>query len=225
MSLIMNAIDLSRLRKLDLLDEATGQLRLLTAKDYDSLPRDSVRMWCWQNARYGLPTLETVAWLKAFIAGREAIEIGSGAGDLAFFLGIRGTDSKHQNDPESKRLYEATGQPTIKYPEWVEKIDAVEAVKKYKPEVVVAQWVTHWIDPNLPPPPGGGCMVGIKEEEILATGATYVVIGNTMVHKYKPLLKLPHEEIKLPFLRSRASYPEEDVVYIWHGSKAPSETL
>lgn len=198
----------------DLLDEA-GHLRLMDASDYDRLPRDGVRYWCQRNARYGLPTRELIAWLKEYIAGRSAIEVGAGAGDLAHWLGIRATDSKMQADSSVSLMYRMMGQPPITYPDWVEKLEAVEAVRKYKPQVVVAQWVTHWIDPNLPPPPGGGCMFGIKEEELLAEGVTYIVVANRRIHGTKPILKLPHKELQLPFIRSRATYPEDDLIYIW----------
>jgi len=200
----------------DLLDE-NGHLKLLTASDYDRIPRESLRLWCHKNARYGLPTAELVDWLKEFINGRSAIEIGCGAGDLAHFLGIPATDSKIQAEPAVAALYRGMGQPPVVYPDWVEKIEAVEAVRKYKPQVVVAQWVTHWIDPNLPPPPGGGCMFGPKEDEILAEGVTYVMIGNRRIHGAKPILKYGHKEFQFPFIRSRASFPEDDIIYVWEG--------
>lgn len=194
-----------------------GQMLLLKSATYDQMHRDSLRIWCHQCARYGIPTREFIAWLKDYIGDRSAIEIGSGAGDFAHHLGIKGTDSKMQERPDVQAMYEAMGQPVIKYPEWIEKIDAISAVKKYKPKVVFASWVTHWIDPNLPPPPGGGNMYGIKEEEILAEPSVeaYVMLGNLEVHKYKPLRKLPHKELALPFIRSRATYPEMDRVFVW----------
>lgn len=214
-NLIARELDVSGVQKLDLLD-TKGQLKLLSANEYDALDRTSVRYWCNRNARYGLPTKELVAWLKEYIGGRKAIEIGAGAADLAYHLGITATDSKIQAEPEVKALYMSMMQPVIQYPEWVEKIDAVSAVREHKPEVVVAQWVTHWIDPNLPPPPGGGCIYGIKEEEILAAGVTYIMIGNEAVHQYKPILKLPHKKYNFKFIRSRATYPDKDVVYVWN---------
>jgi len=191
-------------------------IKLLPAVEYDKFDRDGLRLWCHHNGRYGLPTVELIAWLKDYIGNRPAIEIGSGAGDLAYHLGIRGTDSKIQTDPLAAAFYRLMQQPLIHYPDWVEKLEAWDAVWKYKPQVVVASWVTHWIDPHGPPPPGGGCMFGVREDHLLSTGVTYVLIGNLLVHRYKPIMQRPHRTIEVPFLRSRANFPDQDRILIWN---------
>lgn len=191
-------------------------MRLMSVADIDRWPRDSVRVWCHENARYGLPTIETIDWLRQRIAGRSVIEIGAGAGDLCHHLGICGTDSKVQrNNALAIEFYERTHQPRIRYPGWVKEIDAVDAVRHYKPEVVVASWVTHWVDPSRPPPNDAGCMFGVREDQILDLGCEYIMIGNLAVHQHKPILALPHEELILPFIRSRSARPELDRVFIW----------
>lgn len=200
----------------DLLDER-GRLRLLPAAAYDQIHPQALQAWCNRNARYGLPTVELVQWLKERIAGRRAIEIGSGSGDLAFHLGIPATDSKMQKRKSIQAQYALFQQPTIRYPKFVRNLEALEAIAELKPEVVVASWVTQWIDPNLPPPPGGGCAWGVREDRLLATGVTYILIGNLHVHHAKPILALPHEEHALPFLRSRANHLELDRVWVWNG--------
>jgi hypothetical protein len=131
----------------DMLDR-DGVLRLRPAADYDRMDPDGLRLWCHHNARYGLPTTETVAWLREFIGGRSAVEIGAGHGDLARHLGVPATDNKCQEFPDVRLLYRAQGQPTIAYPAWVEKIDALDAVLEQRPQVVVGSWVTQWIDPS-----------------------------------------------------------------------------
>lgn len=200
----------------DLLD-ADGRLRLLPTAEYDRIPPDSLQLWCHLNARYGLPTIELVAWLQKRIAGRNAIEIGSGSGDLAFHLGIPATDNKLQKRRSIQAYYQTTGQPTICYPKFVRNLDALDAVKEYRPDVVVASWVTEWIDPSLPPPPSGGNVWGVKEDEILAIGCEYIFIGNQAVHGSKKIMAQPHQELALPFLRSRANHPELDRIWIWNG--------
>jgi hypothetical protein len=147
------------------------------------------------------------------------LEIGSGHGDLAHHLDIRGTDNWCQTFPDVKEFYRVTDQPTIEYPQWVEKIDGLKAVWKHKPQVVLGFWVTHWINPRKNIPEGGGNMYGVEEDRLLKTDVTYCMIGNLETHGYKPILKRPHEEIRLPFLRSRALHPELDRVFIWHGRR------
>ena len=194
-----------------------GVMKLLHAEELDRFPRDDLRVWAHLHGRYGLPTVELVTWLKNFIGSRKAIEIGSGAGDLCAHLGITGTDNWQQTWPDVRARYALMRQPVIRYPDFVEKYDAVEAVRVHRPDVVVGSWITSWIDPNLPVPPGGGNVYGVKEDVLLDQGVTYVLIGNLATHGQKPILSLPHEEHALPFIRSRALKPELDRVFIWHG--------
>ena len=199
----------------NLLDD-NNILKLLDSKAYDAISPNALRVWCHFHARYGLPTAELIEWLQKRIADRKAIEIGSGSGDLAYHLGIQATDNRMQEWPDVKTYYSLTGQPTIQYPDFVQNLDALEAVEKHKPDVVIGSWVTQWIDPELPPPPEGGNAWGIKEDKILATGCTYILIGNQKIHGSKKIMALPHEEFELPFLRSRASFPELNRVWIWN---------
>jgi hypothetical protein len=193
-----------------------GILRLLPSDAYDAIDPVGLRAWCQVNARYGLPTIELIRWLQDYIGDRTAIEIGSGHGDLAFHLGIPATDNRQQERPDVVRLYTALRQPLIKYPVWVKNLDALDAVDMYKPDVVVASWVTHWIDPDLPMPAGGGNMYGVKEDKLLETGVTYIVIGNEAVHSHKPIMALPHETHHFPFIRSRAKDPSLNRLWIWN---------
>lgn len=191
-------------------------IKLLPAAAYNRMHPNGIRLWCHLHARYGLPTAELIEWLTVYLGARKTIEIGSGAGDLARHLDVPATDSKIQDTPEAAIFYRLSGQPTIRYPDWVEKLDALAAIEKHRPEVVIASWVTHWIDPTQEIPVGGGCMFGVQEDQLLETGVTYVFIGNLRVHQYKPILKRPHRELALPFLRSRARVPVLDRVLIWN---------
>ena len=123
--------------KLPSLLDDNNLLKLLDAKAYDAISPDALRLWCNRYARYGLPTIELIEWLRKRIAGRDAIEIGSGTGDLAHHLGIPATDNRMQEWPEIKSNYEMMGQPVIKYPDFVQKLDALDAVKQYKPDIVI----------------------------------------------------------------------------------------
>jgi hypothetical protein len=183
--------------------------------EIDKWPINARQVWCHQHARYGLPTEELIAWLREQIGTRSALEIGSGAGDLAHHLGIRGTDNKLQQEPVIAAYYRALGQPTIKYPDWVERLEANTAIQRHRPDVVIGSWITHWIDPRKPAPAGGGNAYGVKEDQILTSGAIYIMIGNLHIHEHKPILKKPHETIELPFLRSRSARADLDRVFIW----------
>lgn len=192
-----------------------GIIELLPAAAYDAISADSLRLWCHFNARYGLPTVELVEWLRDFISDRSALEIGSGAGDLAHHAALQATDNRMQEWPKVRQHYSFMKQPTVRYPEWVEGIDALDAVRKYRPEVVVGCWVTEWIDPALPLPAHGGNMHGVKEGLILDEGVTYVLIGNESIHGYKKILERPHRVLSFPWLRSRSQSRDKNRIWIW----------
>jgi hypothetical protein len=197
-----------------LLDD-NGYLRILPAATYEEFDWEELRLFCHFYARYGLPTLELVEWLKWYIGDKSAIEIGSGCGDLGRALGIPMTDNHCQEWPDVQFFYLSAGQPLIHYGENIERIDALEAAKKYKPDIIIGQWVTHWIDPTKPVPEGGGNIYGVKEDLLLKECKSYVMVGNRKVHGFKPILKMPHSEVAAPFIKSRAHQPEGNVIYIW----------
>lgn len=198
--------------------QADGILKLLPAVDYDKIPQDTLTYWCGKYARYGLPTQELIIWLRDYIGDRHTIEIGAGNGDLAYHLGITATDSKMQQFADVQAHYARMSQPVIKYPYWVEKLDAEAAIIKYRPQIVISSWITHWIDPNKPVPAGGGSIYGVKEDKLISSGITYIMIGHKITHQFKPILKLPHQTLVLPFLRSRTHGRQSDnLMFIWNG--------
>lgn len=192
-----------------------GAIELLPAAYYDKQAHVDMMLWCHHHARYGLPTVELIEWLKERIGDRTAIEIGAGSGDLCHHLGVKGIDNYQQTFPDVEVYYRLAGQPTIKYAPWVENIGALEAVTQYRPQVVIGSWITEWISPLEPPPPHGGNMFGVKESEMLPLVETYILIGNKRIHGNKEIMKLPHTELQLPFVKSRSSRPDQDRVYIW----------
>jgi hypothetical protein len=195
----------------------SGLIKLLPMAFYEKIPAENLQLWCHKFARYGIPTVELIEWLQEWIGGKTAIEIGAGAGDLAHYLNIIATDNRMQEWPEIYNTYRFLNQPVIKYPKFIQKFDAVEAVKHFKPNVVIACWVTEWIDPTLPPPPAGGNIYGVKEDEILREGCTYILIGNEKIHGAKKIMSLPHKEFTFPFLVSRSIFPKLNRIWVWNG--------
>lgn len=195
-----------------------NELALLPCSAYDSMDKDTYRIFCHMSARYLIPTTELIEFLTEFLEPykkEDILEIGAGCGDLGRNLGIRMTDNFCQSWPDVKAYYERLEQPVIKYGLDVEEIDAIEAVKKYKPKVVIGAWVTQWIDPDKPPERPGS-IHGIKENEILDLVDMYMVIGAEEIHKRKYIMDRPHEAITIPFIRSRTTYKNnDDRIYIW----------
>lgn len=201
--------DVSYLDKI-LLD-ATGQLQVVDASVYQGIPWEDLRIWCHLHAVYGLPTTELVHFLGGIIGERKAIEVGSGNGCLGRALGIPRTDSCCQNRLDVKLYYLAQGQPTIDYPSDVEELDALAAIERYKPEVVIGSWVTQTSDGSRP-----GCVYGLDEEAILAAVPTYIVFGSVAVHggANKAINQKPHRIVRMPWMWSRA-HLRDSALFIW----------
>lgn len=195
-----------------LLDEK-GLVRVRSSDELGQLDLQAVRIWCHQRAVYLIPSLELIAWLKDRIGGRRAIEIGSGNGAVGRALGIPTTDNRSQEWPDVKTFYALTGQPTIKYPDDIETIPALDAIKKHKPQVVVACWVTHLYREDEHE--RGGNMYGVDEDAVLDSGIeTYIHIGATSSHSQKRILSRPHEEHRPAILFGRGK-PEDRVIWVW----------
>ena len=181
----------------------------------DFVPLSEILVWCVKNAVYQVPTLELIQWLRPHVAGKKAIEICAGRGAIGRAFKIPTTDSYMQTRPDIRAYYAALGQPVIEPPKDVEKLEAMEAVRKYEPEVVIACWATQeWkskADKNA-------SMYGVDEEALLnfPSVKTYIHIGNVGTHGDKRILRRPHKKEQFPFLVSRAHNQQENIVYTWN---------
>lgn len=207
-------LDPSKVRDLtSLLLDDRGNLKVVAA---DALAQTTVQeraLFGVRHAFYGFLTLELVEHVRALIAGRSAIEIGAGHGGLARALGIPATDNLQQNDPAIRAHYELLKQPTIRYGENVLKMDAAQALHHFKPQVVVASWVTHRYDPRRHE--AGGNQDGVREEDVIAACDAYIFLGNERVHAQKSIWKLPHKKVHPPWLFSRAANGSPDFLAVW----------
>lgn len=200
----------------DVLDER-GRIRVLPAAFWAETTTAERALFGVWNGIYSFPTTELVDYLRELIGDRKAIEIGSGNGVLAETLGIPATDSKQQEVERYAAVYKATAQATVQYGENVIEMPAIRAVRYYKPDVVLGCWVTHkWL---LSRAAAGGNTAGIDEEEVLRGCQDYVFVGNTKVHKLKPILALPHTTEHFPWLYSRASNGTPEFLAVWRGQR------
>lgn len=192
---------------------APGKPRILPASFYQGTTPQERALLGVRHGIYGLPTEELVAWVRERIGGRRAIEIGAGHGAFAEALGIPATDNWQQSNPSIAQYYAALKQPVVKYGNHVEKLDALEAVAKHKPQVVVANWVTHKYRPERHA--AGGNQDGVDEEALIQSCEAYIFIGNRSVHAGKSIWSLPHEIIEPDWLFSRATNGTADFIAVW----------
>jgi hypothetical protein len=189
-----------------------GELQVKPHDFYRSIPINHIQQFCVEEGVYCLPTTELIEFLREHIIDSRTIEIGAGHGAISRELGIRATDSKMQDRDDIALMYAMQGQGTVKYGKNVEVYDGIDAIRRYKPKVVISAWVTHKY--NLNEHFRHGNMYGVKEETILEKVDKYIFVGNTKTHKLKPILDLPHKTIEVPWLVSRVM-DGNDIIWIW----------
>ena len=194
-----------------------GVLRVVPMDFYAQFSQEDLSGFCLRHGLYCLPTVELLDKINALILEasptRSAIEVGSGNGVLGKALGIHCTDNFLQNDPAVRSLYQLMGQACVSYGTHVERLDAQEAVEKYRPEVVVAAWVTHQY--NAAEHHRGGNVHGVDEVALLSQIKRYIFVGNFHVHEHKPLLALPYIVHESDALFSRSLKPKGNGVVVW----------
>lgn len=195
--------------------DAEGRMRSVPAAELAAFPLENLRYWAKRRGRYGLPTTELVAWLREQIAGRSAIEVGAGNGDLGRLVGIPMTDSHVQARPDMIELYRRIDETSIHPPGDVQKLSGLTAVKRKRPKVVVASWVTQLWKKGDTEDAIGSFVYGLDEQAMLKLIDTYIFIGSRRAHADKRILKLPHATYRFPWLYSRAFEREDNVIYVW----------
>jgi hypothetical protein len=190
-----------------------NKLKLLPAEHYKKYKQEDFRCFCNKYARYGIPTIELVEYLNNIINGRDAIEVGAGHGDLGHYLQIPMTDNKQQEHPYIKKIYDEMRQPVIKYPDDVEKIEALKAIKKYKPKVVIGSWITTYSPHHSVK--YGSSPFGFKESAMLKLIDTFIIIGNMNIHGDKPIRMNDHILVIEPWIISRASDETKNCIFVW----------
>ncbi len=195
---------------------ADGRMRILPAQFWAGTTVAERALVGHTHGIYSFPTVELVEHLRTVIGTRTAIEIGAGHGVLADALGIPATDSRQQEDPQYRMIIKMNGTPPVRYGPNVERLDAAAAVRKYTPQVVVGCWVTHRFDPACPQ--RGGNEGGVDERDVIRHCNTYVFVGNTFVHRQKPIWALAHSKIYPSFVYSRAANGSRDFIATWRRS-------
>ncbi len=192
-----------------------GKIRVLPFDFWKSFNPEVIKNFMLNHGVYVIPTAELVEWFAKNIEG-NAIEIGAGHGSISRTLGIPITDSRMQERPEIKLIYESMGQPPIKYPLDVEKLSAVQAIKKYKPNTIIGTFITHKYCDKIK----SGNALGVNEEFVLQNVNKYMLVGNIDTHHDKPIRKLPHDELYFDWLITRSVNQSKNRIWIWQKSKS-----
>jgi hypothetical protein len=197
--------------------DSSGRQRVVPASTYAAHTLATRAALCVKNGIYGLVTRELVDLIDGLIGDRDAIEIGAGDGVLSKALGILGTDNYNMHRPEIRREYERMLQPITKYGLAVRKIDGETAVRKYKPQMIVASWLTHKWTPEQHE--RGGNPDAPDELMLLANCEWLIFVGNTSAHQHNRLLDIDHMHIENEWMYSRA-VRGRNFVGVWKGGNA-----
>jgi len=227
----LNGSPKTNVNKANLNKAAEIELKLIEVRDSDyiinPLPfdyinqfdKDTINLVMQSIGLYTFPTCELIDWLKNQIdddPGLEphsAIEICAGTGWIGRTLGIPITDLRIQEDPAVIETYLKVGAKPIEYPNDIEKLEALEAVKKYKPDIVIGSYVTNkWGMKNSSKKRGSE--FGVNTINIINNCWKYILIGNDDIHKGQPEMKRPHKRLSFPWLVTRGDISKARI-YIW----------
>jgi hypothetical protein len=95
----------------------------------------------------------------------------------------------------------------------VERMNAREAISRYKPKVVIGAWVSHKYNPLKHWDAGNED--GVDEGKILDRVETYVSIGQRHVHRGKAIWSRSHQILFPDWVFSRAMHDAPDFVATW----------
>lgn len=188
------------------------RLKVLPSSEWLKYPWQEIRMLMHEIAVYVLPTEELLDYLDELIGDEKAIEICAGTGNIGRNLDIVMTDSYQQRDHKlTNQLYKLTGQPVIQYPKDVIKCDAYHAVRRMKPHTVVGCYATHkWREDTQ-----DGNDRGVDFMDLFDHCERIILVGNKDTHKNNPLMAVPHVEMMLPGLITRAEDHTKNRIFIW----------
>lgn len=189
-----------------------GEFQILGRDFWSQFSLDQIHLFMNRESLYVLPTEELIDFLDKEIGEHDAIEVGAGRGIIGRELSIRTTDSYQQAcDADTRRMYQLLQCPTIRYPKYVERLDAVSAARKYRPHTILGCFVTHkWRGDTQ-----SGNDLGIDMTKMFSFVRRFILVGNKSVHRDNPLMNLPHREIELDGLITRSFNQELNRIFIW----------
>ena len=189
------------------------KMRVLSYSEWARFSWEEIRMLLHETATYVVPTKELIDYLAGLIVGVKAIEICAGNGYIGSNLGIVMTDSYQQQDDKFTCMYyDLMKQPRIKYPASVIKLEASRAVRRMNPHTVIGCYATHkWREDTQ-----SGNDKGVDFGDVFSKVQRFILVGNLQTHNDNPLMQLPHEEVVLPGLLTRAADQSLNRIFIWN---------
>lgn len=205
---IVPNVDISELEELT--GAASGMIQPIPSAEVEKFNFSVLRLFLHKYGLYTMPTVELIDYLAGIIQGKKAIEIGAGMGVIGRSLGIPIIDNKMQQWPQVKEQYDRMRQPTIQYPSDIVEMDALQAVKHYKPDIVIGSYITHKWKPGM----SKGNQFGVDNLKLSKMVQAYYMIGSLTAHCNDPAMKYLDGIERHDFLYTRGG-KENSVIFRW----------
>lgn len=204
----------------DLFINQQGLIQAVPAIILEEIPHEHLMIWANDHAVFQIVTCELIEWLKEQIGDKKTLEICAGNGVISRELGIIGVDNRLQEKPYFQKLvtekYGVSNQLQMTSPpKEIKKYEAIEAIRVFRPEIVVGAFVTGKNTRNEAAKGITGNAYGVDMKELFARVKKYIHFGNKNTHLPNPIYELPHSELAYPWLYSRAFDQSLNRIWIW----------
>ena len=197
-----------------------GETKILPAKEWLRWGKNNLGAYLSYYNLWTVPTLELCDILDDEIGDLDCIEICAGLGYISKELGIRATDSYLKVSEEYINTFGQTEH--FQYPSFVEKIEASDAVDKYKPECVLGCYaVPKWTEERAKQyqletgKELHGSIKGVDYDYILPKIKKLILVGHRELYYQHPFFKKKHRLIVNKNVLTRHSVNGQSYIYIF----------
>lgn len=202
------------------LTDENGETKILPAEEWLRWGKNNLGAYLSYYNLWTVPTLELCDILDDEIGDLSGIEICAGLGIISKELNIKATDSYLK---VSEEYINAIGQTEqMHYPSYVEKIEASEAVDKYKPECVLGCYaVPRWSEERAKQyylatgKELHGSIKGVDYDYILPKIKKLILVGHKELYCQHPFFKRKHRIIVNKNVLTRHSVNGQSYIYIF----------
>lgn len=201
-----------------------GLIQAVPAVVLEEIPHEHLMIWANDHAVFQIVTCELIEWLRGQIGAKKALEICAGNGVISRELGIIGVDNRLQEKPYFRKSMDEKYGEGHEFngthpPKEIKKYEAIEAIRVFRPEIVVGAFVTAKNTRDEAAKGISGNAYGPDMKELFRRVRIYIHFGNMATHLPNPVYELPHTELSYPWLYSRAFDQSLNRIWIWENTR------
>ena len=201
-----------------------GEFRILPAEEWLKYGKNNLGMFLNAFHIWVAPTLELIDILDDEIGSLKCIEICAGLGIIGKELCITTTDSYlHASEEYKNATKDVMGIfAEMQYPSYVQKLEATEAVDKYKPECVLGCYaVPKWTEEKARKyylehrKELQGSIKGVDYDYILPKVKKLILVGHKALYNQYSFFRRKHRVIINKNIITRHSVEGQSGIYIF----------